>query len=74
MAIDMHAMGIDRLSVGERLELIDRIWDSLPDVVQTGDIPGRHLAEIERRRKAAFDSPNQGKPWREILDELESKP
>lgn len=74
MAVDMHAMGIDQLSVGERLELIDRIWDSLPDAVQAGDIPAWHLAEIDRRRAAAFDSPKQGKPWRELMDELESKP
>jgi hypothetical protein len=30
MSVNIEAMGIDRLTVRERLELIDQIWESLP--------------------------------------------
>ena len=74
MAFDVHAMAIDQLSIGERLELIDRIWESLPEPTSTDDVPAWHLAEIERRHAEALANPGQGKPWREVLDRLGNKP
>ena len=73
MAVDIQALGIDRLSIGERLELIDLIWDGLPEPIQPADVPAWHLAEIARRRTEAADSPRAGKPWREVLDQLKAK-
>ena len=73
MAVDVQALGIDRLSVNERLELIDLIWDSLPGSAASSDVPAWHLAELDRRRSEARDNPGAGKPWREILDGLKSE-
>ena len=73
MAVDVHALGIDQLSVGERLELIDLIWESLPEPVQPTDVPAWHLAELAKRRAEAAESPGAGKPWREVLDQLKGK-
>jgi putative addiction module component (TIGR02574 family) len=36
MSISIEALGIDRLNVRERLELIEQIWDSLPEQVNFG--------------------------------------
>ena len=33
MTVSIEALGIDRLSVRERLDLIEQIWDSLPEQV-----------------------------------------
>jgi putative addiction module component (TIGR02574 family) len=68
--VNIGALGIDRLSVSERLELIDRIWDSLPEQVEPTDVPPWHRAELERRRAEAEANPGNGKPWREVLDQL----
>jgi putative addiction module component (TIGR02574 family) len=65
--INIEALGIDRLSVRERLELIEQIWDSLPEVVNPDEVPQWHLAELARRRAEADASPGAGKPWREAL-------
>jgi putative addiction module component (TIGR02574 family) len=73
MSVDVQALGIDRLSVGERLELIDLIWESLPEPVQPADVPAWHLAELARRRAEAAGAPGVGKPWREVLDQLKAK-
>jgi putative addiction module component (TIGR02574 family) len=73
MSVSVEAFGIDRLSVGERLELIDQIWDSLPAHVDVADVPLWHLAELAKRRADAEANPGVGKPWREVLDQLGSK-
>jgi putative addiction module component (TIGR02574 family) len=71
MPTTIASLGIERLSVRERLDLIEQIWDSLPDEVQPDEVPGWHLAELERRRAAAAASPNTGKAWRETLARFE---
>ena len=67
MATTLEELGIDRLSVRERLDLIEQIWDSLPAHVQPDEVPEWHLAEIAKRRAEAEASPGVGKPWREAL-------
>jgi putative addiction module component (TIGR02574 family) len=67
MPVSIEALGIDRLSVRERLELIEKIWDSLPDYVNPDEVPAWHLAELAKRRAEAEASPGAGQPWREAL-------
>ena len=71
MAVRIDSLGIDRLSVRDRLDLIEQIWDSLPEQVDTRDIPDWHVAELATRRVSAAQSPGVGKPWREVLERLE---
>ena len=73
MPVNVEALGIDRLSVGERLELIDLIWNSLPEQVEPADVPDWHLAELTKRRAEAEANPRAGKPWREVLDQFGTK-
>ena len=67
MPVTIEALGIDRLGVRDRLDLIEQIWDSLPEHVNPDEIPAWHLAELAQRREAAAASPSAGKPWREVL-------
>jgi putative addiction module component (TIGR02574 family) len=69
-----ESLGIDRLTVRERLELIEQIWDSLPDTVGAEEIPEWHLAELAKRRAAAATAPGAGKPWREALARFGDEP
>lgn len=71
VAIRIDSLGIDRLSVPDRLDLIEQIWDSLPEQVESQDIPDWHRAELAIRRSRAAEEPGVGKPWREVLDRLE---
>jgi len=70
MAVTLETLELERLSVRERLDLIDRIWDSLPESVEPADVPDWHLAEIARRRAEAEARPGEGRPWREVLTSL----
>jgi putative addiction module component (TIGR02574 family) len=74
MSFDLHALGIDRMSVSERLDLIDQIWDSLPEEVAPEEVPDWHLPILARRLAEAEANPGVGKPWREVLDRLENGP
>ena len=73
MPADLAALGLDKLSTQERLELIDMLWDSLPDQFDASMIPDWHIAELTKRRAEAAANPRAGKPWREVLDKLETK-
>ena len=50
MPVNIEAFGIDQLSIPDRLELIEQIWDSLPEQVDPQDVPEWHLAELAKRR------------------------
>jgi putative addiction module component (TIGR02574 family) len=74
MPVSIEALGIDRLSVEDRLELIEQIWNTLPEHVDPMEIPPWHLAELAVRRAAAQAQPGIGKPWRDVLDTLRTNP
>ena len=74
MSVSLESLGIDRLSVRERLDLIETIWDSLPESMTPDEVPEAHRAELARRYDDAIANPGQGKPWREVLDSLGKKP
>jgi putative addiction module component (TIGR02574 family) len=71
MSVSVESLGLDRLSVAERLALIEQIWDSLPEEVAPQDVPEWHRAELARRRADAESRPGLGRPWREVLGEPE---
>jgi putative addiction module component (TIGR02574 family) len=65
MSISLEVLGIDRLSVRDKLDLIELIWGSLPEQVNPDEVPEWHRAELAKRRAEADASPRAGKPWRE---------
>ncbi len=73
MSVNLESLGIDRLSVGERLELIEQIWDSLPRPVAGDEVQPEVLAELQRRYADARQTPGIGRPFREVLNELRSR-
>jgi putative addiction module component (TIGR02574 family) len=71
MPVSLESLGIHQLSVSERLELIEQIWDSLPEQVAPEEVPEWHRAELAARRARAGAEPGAGRPWREVLGPLE---
>ena len=62
---------ISRLSPTERLQLVEELWDSLTPA----DIPlmPAQAAELDRREALHRADPQRGRPWREVLDEIEHR-
>lgn len=55
-------LNVDQLTVPQRLELIARLWDSIPDSVASLPIPEWHRQKLERRLAAADATPEAGVP------------
>ena len=63
-------LDIDRLTLPQRLELIGRLWDSIPDEEFAAGMPEWHRQELERRLAAADASPELGIPWEQVKARL----
>ncbi len=62
---------VKRLSPEERIELAEELWDSLAeeDIVLTPE----QLEELERRRARLERDGPRGRPWRDVLGEIEKR-
>jgi putative addiction module component (TIGR02574 family) len=54
----------------ERIELAEQLWDSLPIEEKGPDT--EQLAELRKRRAELRFDGDLGRPWKDVLDELES--
>jgi len=64
-------LDVKRLSPEERLELIEELWDSLSE----GDVKltPEQLEELERRRARLEREGPRGRPWRDVLGDIEKR-
>jgi putative addiction module component (TIGR02574 family) len=64
---------INQLNTADKLELITRLWDSLPEVPELPP-PDWHQELLDERLERANKSPDSGIPWSEVRDRLRRKP
>jgi putative addiction module component (TIGR02574 family) len=69
----LHDLGIDRLDINSRLELIGLIWDSLDGNAESEATPEWHVRELELRREAADANPEAAIPWEAVKSRLTTK-
>jgi putative addiction module component (TIGR02574 family) len=74
--LDIETMGTTRfdfsqLTPHECLQLVEELWDSLDQ----SDIPltPAQAEEIKQREALHSANPGRGRPWREVLDEIERR-
>ena len=61
---------ISELSVSERLQLVEDLWDSIlitPDEVPLND---QQKQELDRRLEMHRQNPNQGSTWQSVKERL----
>ena len=63
---------IKKLSVAERILIVEEIWDSIAAEQESVQVTEAQKAELDRRIASYDASPNEGKPWQEIRRRLES--
>lgn len=70
MTVDLKALGIEQMSVEERLELMDAIWDSIPEIER---LSPELRAELDRR----LDEVEAGRatfiPYEEVRAKFDSQ-
>ena len=61
---------IRQLSVPERIDLVERIWDSIVEDQGQLELTQAEKAELDRRLAAHDASPDRGEPWSEVKKRL----
>lgn len=64
---------IRKLSVAERLELVEDVWDSIAAEAGALPVPESHRQELARRRQEHRDHPEDVIPWEEVRAQLWSE-
>lgn len=67
------AHNFDRLSVSERIQLVEDLWDSI--AVSTSRIPlsEAEIAELDRRLAELDRNPDAVVPWEEVRARIEEQ-
>ena len=67
------AAELSRLSVSDRLDLMDELWTSLTAQPDQIPLPEWHVSEIKRRLAAFAADGNHGRTAEEVLAELKRR-
>jgi len=57
---------IQQLSVSERIQLAEQIWDSIVETPDALPIPESQIHELDRRLKLHNEDPEAAQPWSTI--------
>jgi putative addiction module component (TIGR02574 family) len=69
----MKSLGIDRMTVDERLQLVEEIWDSIAATPEELPLTDAQRAELDRRLDAYEIYPRAGSTWEEVRARLKSR-
>lgn len=62
-----------QLSVAERIQLVEDIWDSIATVPDAVSLTEEQKAELDRRLKAYQANPNEGISWNDLKTKLQRR-
>lgn len=74
MSPTMKALGIDQLSIAERILLVEEIWDSIAEHPEEIPMTDAQRAELDRRLATHEADPDAGSTWDEVQAELWGEP
>jgi putative addiction module component (TIGR02574 family) len=58
------------LSVAERIQLVEDIWDTIAEVPDEVGLTDSQKAEIDRRLDAYHRNPEEGSPWDVVKERI----
>ena len=61
------------LSVEERIELVEAIWDSIAEHPESLPVTDAQRHELDRRLSEHLTDPSAARPWLEVLESLKRK-
>lgn len=62
--------GFLELSVAERIQLVEDLWDSIVSLPNAISLPEHQREELDRRLAVYHKDPNAGSPWESIKTRL----
>ena len=66
----LTSSGVLSLSVAERIQLVEDIWDNIVEVPDELGLTDSQKAEIDRRLDAYHCSPEIGSPWDMVRERI----
>ena len=66
MSVSLKSLGIDRLTVEERLALVEELWDSIADNSVELPVPDAQRAELDRRLADHEADPGDVISWEDV--------
>jgi putative addiction module component (TIGR02574 family) len=80
MSPTFKSLGIDQLSVSDRMRLVEEIWESIESTPKPlapepapSEVPKWHLEELDRRLADDEVSPEPGIPWDQAYARLQRR-
>lgn len=73
MPTSLSALGLDRLSLAERILLVEELWDSIAATPEAVNLSEVQKHELQRRLDAYRDNPKVGAPWEEVKARLQGR-
>jgi putative addiction module component (TIGR02574 family) len=61
------------LSVSERIQLVEDIWDTVAEVPEEVGLSDEQKAELDRRLDAYHRNPDEGSPWGMVRERIRSR-
>ena len=58
------------LSISERIQLVEDIWDSIASIPQSVPLTPGQRAELDRRLEDYRQRPDEGSPWEEVRSRI----
>ena len=67
MSVSLKSLGIERLSVAERLDLVEELWDSIASSTPVTDA---QRTELDRRLADHKSNPDDVVSWEEVSSSI----
>jgi putative addiction module component (TIGR02574 family) len=73
MSSRLKSLGIDQLSVEERIALVQEIWDSVAASPEQIPLTDLQKQELDRRLAAHLSNPKDVTPWEEVKAQAQAR-
>lgn len=74
MAPTLQSLGIDRLTVAQRILLVEEIWDSIAADAEQAPLTPNQQQDLQHRLADFKKDPKNGSPWEEVKGRLQDQP
>ena len=73
MSTSFQLPDLSRLSVAERIIVVEHIWDSIATEQEAVTLPPAQAAELDRRLESYRQSPTAGASWEDVKARIQAK-
>jgi putative addiction module component (TIGR02574 family) len=74
MSATLKSLGIDQMTVAQRILLVEEIWDSIAAEAERAPLTDAQKQDLQRRVAAYEANPQAGSTWNEVKARLQGRP